>query len=321
MTQRFVPFLPFVSPDMSLQAVQLPVNLGSAGAFSVLGGSRTLLYRGDPSVKGGLLKAFSVLLLSAACSFAQSAVPLGAAATFGVLASSTVTNTGGSVIKGSVGLSPGSSISGFPPGTVSQGALHAADSTAASAQVAATTAFGNAAGQPSTANLTGQDLGGMTLGPGVYTFNTSAQLTGTLTLTGAGFHIFQIGSTLTTASGSVVAAINGADAANTFWQVGSSATLGTGSIFIGNILAQISITTTTGDTMAGRLLALTGAVTMDTISMTFPPATIPGGFGGPPIRNPSATPAPSSLILVLIALAFATLYQSRHRLFRRFNKS
>lgn len=264
------------------------------------------------------MKTFSVLLLSAACSFAQSAVPLGTAATFGVLASSTVTNTGATVIKGSVGVSPGSAITGFPPGIVTQGGLHAADSVAAQARIDATNAFDNAAGQPSTSNLTGQNLGGMTLGPGVYTFNTSAQLTGTLTLTGAGFHIFQIGSTLTTASGSVVAAINGADAANIFWEVGSSATLGTGSVFIGNILAEISITTNTGDTMAGRLLALTGAVTMDTLAMTYPPATTPGGLGGPPARIPTATPAPSSLILVLIALAFAGLYQTRQRLFRRF---
>lgn len=298
MTKRF---LPFASLDISLRAAQLPIKHGFA--------------------KGGLLKTLCLLLLSAACSFAQSAVPLGAASTFGVLASSTVTNTGATVIKGSVGLSPGTSITGFPPGSVSQGAIHIADSAAAQAQSAATAAFGNAAGQPSTQNLTGQDLGGMTLGPGVYTFNSSAQLTGTLTLTGAGLHIFQIGSTLTTASASVVAAINGADAANIFWEVGSSATLGTGSIFIGNILAEISITTTTGDTMAGRLFALTGAVTMDTLAMTFPPATTPGGLGGPPSRIPTATPAPSSLFLVLIALAFATLYQGRQRLFRLFRNS
>jgi hypothetical protein len=214
-------------------------------------------------------------------------------------------------------VSPGTSITGFPPGTVSQGTLHRADSAAAQAEVDATAAFVNAAGQTSTQNLTGQNLGGMTLGPGVYTFNSSAQLTGTLTLTGAGFHIFQIMSTLTTASASIVAAINGADAANIFWEVGSSATLGTGSTFIGTILAESSITTTTGDTMAGRLLALTGAVTMDTLSMTYPPATTPGGLGGHPAGTPTATPAPSSLTLVLIALSLTALYQTRQRWFRR----
>jgi Ice-binding-like len=267
--------------------------------------------------KGGLLKTFCILLLSTACCFAQANVPLGTAGNFAVLASSGVTNTGPSVIAGNVGVSPGSAITGFPPGTVTPPAtIHAADATAATAQTDLTVAYLNASTQASGHNLTGQDLGGMTLGPGVYTFNTSAQLTGTLTLSGTGFYIFQIGSTLNTASGSVVAAINGADAATIFWQVGSSATLGTGSTFIGNILAQISITTTTGDTMAGRLLARTGAVTMDTVALTYPPATTPGGFGGPPL--PSPTPAPSSWILVLIGLAGAMLYQTRERWLRSY---
>ncbi len=258
------------------------------------------------------LKTFSILLLSTACCFAQANVPLGTAGNFAVLAGSAVTNTGSTVVAGDVGVSPGSAITGFPPGVVTSPAtIHAADATAATAQNDLTVAYINASTQASTQNLTGQDLGGKTLGPGVYTFNTSAQLTGTLTLSGAGFYIFQIASTLTTASASVVAAVNGADAATIFWQVGSSATLGTGSTFIGNILAQISITTTTGDTMAGRLLARTGAVTMDTIALTYPPSTTPGGFGGPPL--PSPTPAPSSWILVLIGLGCAMLYQTRER--------
>jgi type VI secretion system secreted protein VgrG len=175
-------------------------------------------------------------------------------------------------------------------------------------------AYMNASTQSTTQNLTGQDLGGKTLGPGVYTFGNSAQLTGTLTLSGTGFYIFQIGTTLTTASASMVAAINGADAATIFWQVGSSATLGAGSTFIGNILADTSITATTGVIMAGRLLALNGAVTLDTVTLTYPPATIPGGFGGPPL--PSATPAPSSWILVVIGLGCAVLYQNRKRRLR-----
>jgi type VI secretion system secreted protein VgrG len=269
--------------------------------------------------KGGLLKIFGVFLLSLACSFAQSAVPLGAAATFAVLASSTVTNTGATVTAGNVGVSPGTAITGFPPGIVTPpAALHSADTAAANAQTALTTAYNTAAGEASTQNLTGQNLGGLTLGPGVYTFNTSAQLTGTLTLTGAGFYIFQIGSTLTTASSSVVAAINGADAANVFWQVGSSATLGTGSAFIGNILAEISITATTGAAIAGRLLALTGAVTLDTNTITYPPAIPPGGPGGGPLP---ATPVPASWILVLIGLVCAALYRTRERWLRRFKNS
>ena len=274
----------------------------------------------DSPAKGGLLKTFSILLLSTACCFAQANVPLGTAGNFAVLASSTVTNTGSTVIAGDVGVSPGSAITGFPPGVVTPPAtIHAADATAAAAQSALTLAYMNAASQASTQNLTGQDLGGKTLGPGVYTFNTSAQLTGTLVLSGAGFYIFQIGSTLNTANGSIVAGVNGAEAANIFWQVGSSATLGTGSIFIGNILAQVSITTTTGDNMAGRLLARTGAVTMDTIALTYPPATIPGGIGGPPL--PGSTPAPSSWILVVIGLGCAMLYQTRKQWLRRYENS
>jgi hypothetical protein len=269
------------------------------------------------SDKGGLLKTFSIFLLLAACAFAQTPVPLGAAATFGVLAGSAVTNVSGpTVVAGNVGVSPGSAISGFPPGTVIDGTLEPANTAMAHTDLI--TAYGNAMTQlPVTADLSGQDLGTiMTLPPGIYKFDTSAQLTGTLTLNGAGVYIFQIGSTLTTATGAAVVAINGADAANVFWQVGSSATLGTGTSFIGNILAQISITNDVSGTMAGRMLAISGGVTLADEILTYPPATTPGGFGGP-----SATPAPSSWILVLIGLAFVTLYQTRERWLRRLKRS
>jgi hypothetical protein len=265
--------------------------------------------------KGGLLKTFSILLLSTACCFAENNVPLGTAGNFAVLASTTVTNTGTSVIAGDVGVSPGSAITGFPPGVViPPGTIDAGNGTAAAAHSDLALAYMNASIQPSTQNLP-EMVGNMTLAPGVYTFSSDAQLTGRLTLSGAGFYLFKIGTTLTTAHASVVAAINGADAASIFWQVGSSATLGTASTFIGNILANTSITTTTSVTMAGRLLALNGAVTMDTIALTFPPSTIPGGFGGPPL--PSPTPAPSSWILVLIGLGCAMLFQTRERWLRR----
>ena len=152
------------------------------------------------------------------------AVDLGTAAAFGVLASSTVTNTGASVIGGDVGVSPGTAITGFPPGSFT-GTEHAGDAVAAKAQADASTAYNVAAGLASTDNLTGQDLGGLILTPGVYTFSSSAQLTGTLTLNGEGnpnaVFIFQIGSTLTTASASDVNLINGASGANVFWQVGA----------------------------------------------------------------------------------------------------
>jgi hypothetical protein len=264
-----------------------------------------------PSCTKGFLKTFSVFLLSAACSFAQTTVPLGTAGNFGVLAFSTVTNTGPTAIVGSVGASPGTSITGFPPGTVTGGSIHLGDATAAQAQTDLTTAYNDAAVETPTQVLTGQNLGSLTLTPGVYFFSSSAQLTGTLTLNGLGntnaIFVFQIGSTLTTASGSSVVAENGAQAANIFWQIGSSATLGTGSTFIGNILALTSITAETGALVAGRLLARNGAVTLDTNSATYPPGIPPGGLGASP------TPAPSSWMLLLIGLFCAMLYQTRAR--------
>lgn len=199
--------------------------------------------------------------------------PLGAAASFAVLGATTVTNTGPTVVTGDLGVSPGTSCTGFPapctggPGVVT-GTIHAGDAAAASAQTDAHTAYANAAGQPCGTNLTGQNLGGLTLTPNVYCFSSSAFLTGTLTLDGQGnpnsVFIFQTGSTLITASASRVTLINGASACNVFWQVGSSATLGTGTSFAGNILALTSITATTSATSNGSLYALNGAVTLDT---------------------------------------------------------
>jgi Ice-binding-like len=268
--------------------------------------------------KGSVVKTFSIFLLSAVCSFAQSAVPLGTAANFGILAGSTITNTGPTSISGGVGLSPGTAVTGFPPGIVVPPAIiDAADATAVTAQNDLTVAYLNAAGQVPTQVLTGQDLGGQTLAPGVYFFSTSAQLTGTLTLNGAGVYIFRIGSTLTTASGAIVQAINGAQPANVFWQVGSSATLGSGTTFIGNILALQSITNTSSGFVTGRLLALNGAVSLADLILTLPPVVPPGG-PGPGGPTPSPAPSPSSWILVLVGMACATLYQIRPRLQRLF---
>ena len=198
---------------------------------------------------------------------AGSAVGLGTAGSFSVLGGSAVTNTGSSVISGDVGVAPGTSVIGFPPGIV-LGAIHANDAVALQAQNDLTTAYNTVAGLPCTTDLTGQDLGGMTLTAGVYCFSTSAQLTGTVTLNAQGnpdaAFIFQVGSTLTTASLSSVSFTNGAQPCNVFWQVGSSATIGTGTAFAGNILALTSITMTTGATLEGRALARNGAVTLDT---------------------------------------------------------
>lgn len=193
-----------------------------------------------------LASAFSAVSLSALalttaeCSWAQSLD------SYGVLAGSTVTNTGPSVITGHVGVSPGTSITGFDvpsgPGIVNAPyVIHNNDADAGLAQSELTTAYNALALRPTTVNLTGQDLGGLVLTPGVYAFDSSAQLTGTLTLDGLGnpnaVFVFNIDSTLTTASGSDVNLINGAQGGNVFFRVGSSATLGTTTAFEGKILA------------------------------------------------------------------------------------
>ncbi len=201
---------------------------------------------------------------------------LGTAGSFAVLGGSAVTNTGPTVVTGNLGVSPGSAVTGFPPGSVN-GTIHSADAVAAQAQSDVTTAYVNAAGQPCDASLTGQNLGGLTLTSGVYCFTSSAQLTGQLTLNGQGnsgsVFIFQIGSALTTASNASVLLINGTQPCNIFWQVGSSATLGTTTNFAGNILALTSITLTTGARSTGNLDARNGAVTLDTNTITLPPCS------------------------------------------------
>src|SRR5450830_2171852 len=214
----------------------------------------------------------AALLCGASPASAQTAPPLGAAQSFAVLGSSTVTNTGSSVITGDLGVSPGSAVTGFPPGLVVSGTIHAADAVALAAQNSVTTAYNSLASQACTQDLTGQDLGGKTLTAGVYCFSSSAQLTGILTLNAQGnanaVFIFKIGSTLTTASGSSVVVTNGGSLCNVFWQVGSSATLGTTTSFVGNILALARITLTTGANASGRALARNGAVTLDTNTVT-----------------------------------------------------
>ena len=228
--------------------------------------------------------AFAALGLTALTSpsHAQSAPPLGTTTNFAVLAGSTITNTGPTVISGTaanpgnLGVSPGSAITGFPPGILTgPGATtNANDAVAIQAQVDLITAYNNLAGRPTTVDLTGQNLGGKTLVPGVYNFSSSAQLTGALTLNGLGnpnsVFIFNIGSTLTTASASTISLINGAQGGNVFWRVGSSATLGTTTSFIGDILALTSITLNTGATITcGAAWAQTGAVTLDTNTIHF----------------------------------------------------
>jgi ice-binding like protein len=239
------------------------------------------------------------------------APPLGTAGSFAVLGAQTVTNTGPSVLNGDLGVSPGAAITGFPPGIVN-GTIHAADAVALQAQTDTTTAYNALAGQACNQDLTGQNLGGLTLIPGAYCFSSSAFLTGTLTLDGQGnagaVWVFQIGSTLVTASGSNVAFINSGQACGAFWQVGSSATLGTGSTLRGNVLALTSITATTGARSFGALLARNGAVTLDTNQVNVVGSC--GGVGGP-VGVP-ALPRGAGLTLLVVILSIGAYVLSRH---------
>jgi hypothetical protein len=220
-----------------------------------------------------LSTTMAVFIASQSPADAATMPPLGTAATYAVLAATTVTSTGSSVLSGNLGLSPGTSVTGFPPGTVVNGSQQIANPAAAQAQVDLTSAYNNAAAQ--TATTTGlSSIGNQTLTPGVYNAASSLLVNGTLTLDGQGdpnaVFIFQMGSTLTAASGTTIVLANGAQACNVFWQVGSSATLGTGSTFQGSILALASITITTGDTLTGQALASNGAVTLDSDNIIVP---------------------------------------------------
>ena len=217
-----------------------------------------------------IIAVTTLIAMQSGASAAQAPVNLGTAASFAVLAGSTVTNTGPSTINGNLGVDPGSAVTGFPPGTVN-GTQHDADAVALIAKSDLTSAYNDAASRTPAASAPA-DLSGETLAPGVYKNAISLGLTGTVTLNAEGnpdaVFIFQAGSTLITGSGSHVALTGGAQACNVFWQVGSSATLGTNSTFVGNILAQQSITVTTGASIDGRALARTGAVTLDDNTIT-----------------------------------------------------
>ncbi|MDQ2739593.1 MAG: ice-binding family protein, partial [Actinomycetota bacterium] len=275
---------------------------------------------------GGRISAFTVVLgVAAAATFGlpgvagAAVVPtvqLGSVASFGVLGASTVTNTGATTVNGlDVGVSPGPAIVGFPPGKITPpGVKHQTDAAAKRAQSAALTAFNDAAGrspQPADKGLT--DLTGRTLQPGVYQGNLS--LTRTVTLDNStnpdAVFIFQSSSTLITSSGSVVKFTTSHVSCNVFWQVGSSATLGTNSTFVGTVLARASVTAQTGATVTGRLLAQTAAVTLDSNTIKNPLCAQPSGSsssstpptstaGGPtgtstaPGSGPTGTPGTST---------------------------
>jgi hypothetical protein len=234
---------------------------------------------------GNHLAANMVWTFTTATCASSGGIPLGTACGFGILAGSTVTNspivTGTTTtVTGDVGVSPGTAITGFPPGTATA-FFTGVGSLAGQAQMDLTTAYNNAAGAANTGGTLTGDIGGQTKAPGVYTATSTLGITGDLTLDGStnpnGTWIFQVGTALTTAAGSPgtpasrVILIGGAQAHNVFWQIGSSATLGTYSLFQGTIMAQASITLTTGATLDGRALARAGAVSLDSNPVNVPP--------------------------------------------------
>jgi hypothetical protein len=235
--------------------------------------------------------AFMFGLSGPITAFAATAPTLNDAANFAVLGATTVTNTGSSVLNGNLGLYAGTSITGFfgttaneGPGVVSAGyAVHQTDAMAQSAQTAATNAYNSMAGQSCDGNdLSGQNLGGKTLTPGVYCFTSTAQLTGTLTLNAQGdpnaVWIFQVGSALTVDSGASVVIANGGagtPGCNVYWQVGTAATIGTSATFIGTVIANTeAVTLNTGATMYGRAISRVAAVTLDTNTVTVPTCAV-----------------------------------------------
>ncbi|PPF80302.1 DUF3494 domain-containing protein [Subtercola sp. Z020] len=221
----------------------------------------------------------------------EAPVTLGTAATYAVLSGQTVTNTDGTVLGRDLGLSPGSAITGFPPGIVN-GETHLGDATALKAQADLAIAYDDAAGRAPTASVS-DDLVGRTFVGGVYKSTSTLALSGTVTLDGQGnpnsVFIFQVASSLNTATASRVNLTNGARSCNVFWQVGASAVLGTNSNFVGTIMALTSISVETGTDVAGRALARNGSVTLD--DNTFTTATC--AVVPVPTETPTATPTAS----------------------------
>ncbi len=246
-----------------------------------------------------LLTAALLAVGLAASSPASAAAPgLGSAAAYSVLGGTTVTNTGSSVLSGDLGVSPGNAITGFSTATVG-GATHAGDAAAAQAQSDLTAAYGVTAGLTPTGTSLGSALVGGVHDPGVYNAASALDMSGAVTLDAQGdpnaVFVFQIGSDFTTASSSSVVLTGAAQACNVFWQVGSSATLGTNSTFVGTIMALTSITVTTGTTVQGRALARNGAVTLDDNVFSAPGcATTTTTPPSSPASSPAGTPTSGS---------------------------
>jgi len=242
-----------------------------------------------------------LLTLVSGAAAAATSVPLGTADSFAVLAGSGITNTGPTTVNGDLGTYPTTTVTGTGSLTVT-GSNHAGDAVTQSAKNDLVSAYNTAAGEGPTSPIVA-DLAGQTLTSGVYNSASSIGLTGALTLDAGGnpnaVFVFQAGSTLTTGSASQVNLINGAQSCNVFWQIGSSATLGTGSTFRGTILALTSITVTTGVTIDGRVLARNGAVTLDTDTITKPTCAAPAA-------TTATTPATTTAATTTTAAATTT---------------
>ena len=250
-----------------------------------------------PAVAIAAILVAGALLGPAAHAAHVTTVGLGTATSFAVLAGSGITNTGSTVVNGDIGSFPTTTITGFPPGTVN-GTNHGGDAVTQGAKTDLTTAYNDAAGRTPVTTIP-TELGGSTLTHGVYSSASGTfGITGALTLDGQGdsnaVFIFQMATTLTTATGSSVVLINGAQACNVFWQVGSSATLGGSTSFRGSILALTSVTLVTSTTVEGRVLARNGAVTLDTNTITRPTCAAPAPVAtATPTAAPVATPTPT----------------------------
>ncbi len=277
-----------------------------------------------------LLSIISTLVFAGSALAASAPVGLGSATSFSVLAGSTVTNTGPTTMFGDLGLTPGSSVTGAPHVL---GQTHVDDAVAIGAKNSLTTGYNDAASRPSNGSA-GTDLAGQTFLPGVRTASGSLLLSaGTVTLDAQGdpnaVFIFQVGSTLITGSNTSVSLINGAQACNVFWQIGSSATLGTGTRFVGTIMAAATITANTAATIHGRLLARTGAVNLDTNTITTSSCAAGGGeVGGGGTTTSGGIETPTAAEVAALAEAQAksplapigsrsTVQQSRRAAARR----
>lgn len=233
--------------------------------------------------------ALAVLVATGGSAQAATAIGLGTADSYVVLAGAGVTNTGPTTLGGDLGSAPDGSVTGAADITFSSGTNYADGGPTAGAKLDLVTAYDNAAGQGPTIPIVA-DLAGLTLVPGVYTSASTILLTGALTLDAQGdpnaVWVFQAGSGLDVVSGASVTVTNGAQACNVFWQVGSTATLGTGVDFVGTVMALTSITLDTGATVDGRVLARNGSVTLDTNTITRPVCA-----AAPPVTPPATPPA------------------------------